>query len=755
MLVAAAGGAVSALVVALVEGRSSAAMGGPRAASTAALVLADVGVLAPVALLASLAVGALAVFLAPDAPRSPEDYAASLRAQPVLQRSRTAAIAPLTVLTGFSWLVLSAQLARHFLSEGAPLAAGVELALASTATLAVLLVFALALLPSIRRLLAAGAARAPRLLDPVTTSAVAAAIAIACVAAGVHAGDEGGDGGGLLGIFGVWKRAELDLRPVVNLGAIALAAYAAPVALARGGVSWARAAVAAVVAILPFAASARAANALNREPEAARAIERGAPLGRIALAALRRATDRDRDGASPLFGGGDCDDRDRRFSPTAVDVPGNGVDEDCTGADLPAPTADVADPAAGAAPTDAIPDGLNVVLITIDTLRTDLGFMGYPKPVSPNLDKLAERGVIFDRAYAMASYTGKSVGPLLIGKFPSETIRNGSHFNTYDPANTLVTERLRRAGVRTFGAASHWYFNAWSGLTQGMQEWDLSAKPASGQGDTDTSVTSKELTDAALRLLAKPENTSSRFFMWVHYFDPHAQYDAHPGAPSFVDPDAPSAGGVAAAKAAYDGEVWFVDHHLGRLLDEIAARPWGARTAIVVTADHGEAFNDHNMSWHGGELWESLVRVPLLVVVPGTKPHHVAVKRSHIDLTPTILDLFKLPRPGPGELSGESMAGDLLAPEGAALPERDVYLDMPIGPYTAMRRGIIHGETPGMKLLHFGGNLYNLYDLAKDPGETTDLAGDRSRFEPVFEAFQAKRARLKEIEVKADPGDSP
>jgi arylsulfatase A-like enzyme len=471
-------------------------------------------------------------------------------------------------------------------------------------------------------------------------------------------------------------------------------------------------------------------------------VERDAPLGKIALHALRKATDRDHDGASPWFGGGDCDDRDARRSPTAADVPDNGVDEDCSGEDLhlAALTAAAAPRERPAPPKPALPPDLNLIVITIDTLRTDVGFMGYDKPVTPNLDALAAKSVVFDRMYSLASYTGKSIGPLFIGRYPSETKRDGGHFNTYMPANTTLAERMKAAGLRTFGAASHWYFLPWSGLAQGFDVWDLSARPGEGQGDTDTSITSKELSDAAIRLLKKPENTGGRFFAWFHYFDPHEQYMEHPGAPRFGNGN----------KALYDAEVWFTDKHVGRVLDYVASQPWGAKTAIVVTADHGEAFGEHLMRWHGYELWEPLVRVPFLVYVPaaGVAPHHVPVKRSHVDLVPTILDLMGLPPPPAGELSGASDAPDLFAT--SDFEERDVYIDMPAGPFTQMRQALIHGDTPGEKLIRFDSGQYSLFDLATDPDEKEDLARDKEKLRPMVDAYQAKRATLKEIVVKPD-----
>jgi choline-sulfatase len=390
---------------------------------------------------------------------------------------------------------------------------------------------------------------------------------------------------------------------------------------------------------------------------------------------------------------------------------------------------------------------MNLVLVTIDTLRPDLGFMGYDKPVSPNLDALAAQGTVFDHAYSMASYTGKSIGPILIGKYPSETDRDGGHFNAYAVSNTFITERFKAAGIHTMGAASHWYFAPWSGLTQGMDTWDTSAIPGAGQGDNDTSVTSSEVSDAAIRLLTAPENTDGRFFLWLHYFDPHEQYMPHEDMPSEIAEGATSP--AAQAKAAYDGEVWFTDKHLGRVIDFVESQPWGRRTAIVVTSDHGEAFDDHNMNWHGGELWECLVHVPLLVYVPGLSPHHVPVKRSQVDLVPTLLDVMSLPQPEAAELSGHSLLIDLApGPEGT-FEERDVYVDMPVGPFTGMRHALISGATPGTKLYHFGGDQFALFDLDADPGEKNDLAqSDPDKLQEMFQLFLQKRGSLKEIVVE-------
>jgi arylsulfatase A-like enzyme len=427
-----------------------------------------------------------------------------------------------------------------------------------------------------------------------------------------------------------------------------------------------------------------------------------------------------------------------------VEIPGNGIDEDCSGEDLPAPPP--APPPPPPSPRAKLRKDMNLLFITVDTLRADTGWMGYGKDTTPNLDKVALKATIFDRAYAFASYTGRSLAPMLIGKYPCETQRTFAHFSQYGPANTFIAERMKAAGLKTMGGASHWYFASHFGMAQGIDDWDMSAKPYEGQGDTDTSTTSKQLSDAALKLLQKEDLADRRFFMWLHYFDPHAQYQPHSDAPSFVS----GKSAIEVVRAQYDAEVWFTDKHIGRVLDYVASQPWADRTMIVVTSDHGELFAEHSMNFHGGDVWEMLVRVPLFIYVPGLEPHHVPVKRSHVDLVPTLLDLMGLDVPGADELSGQSMASDVLAQPTDAFAERDVYIDMPLGPYTGMRRGIIYGPTPGMKLVHLGATQYQLFDLEADPEEKNDLAGNKAKLGEALQHFGAMRARIKEVDPRPE-----
>jgi arylsulfatase A-like enzyme len=152
------------------------------------------------------------------------------------------------------------------------------------------------------------------------------------------------------------------------------------------------------------------------------------------------------------------------------------------------------------------------------------------------------------------------------------------------------------------------------------------------------------------------------------------------------------------------------------------------------------------MSFHGFELWEELVRVPLIVHVPGVAPRIVAGHHSHIDIVPTLLDVLGIPYEA-GEVSGRSLSSTWSGlPESE--PARDTCLDMPDGPYTRLRRGVVFGSGAGMKAVTTGVRT-SVYDLERDPGERYDLAKDAEQLRSAMAALRRCRERMRIVEVPA------
>lgn len=350
----------------------------------------------------------------------------------------------------------------------------------------------------------------------------------------------------------------------------------------------------------------------------------------------------------------------------------------------------------------------NVILIMVDSLRADMPWSGYSRPIAPWLTEFEKKSVSYTRGYSLSSYTAKSVAPALVGKYPSEMERDGYFFTRWLPENLFVTERLQKAGMRTMAGNGHGYFLPNMGLNQGFDDYRLlpgTFLDLTGVHD----ITSEAMNKQAKEMLSDPANVKlpegKRFFAYFHFLDPHYVYFKHEGHPDFGD----------RRRDLYDNEVHYTDHWVGDLVDWAYEQPWGPETAVIITADHGEGFGEHGQYRHAYEIWESLVHVPWFIHVPGAPAHRIETPRGHIDLAPTVADLM-------GVAAEPPFRGVSLLPEvfGEEAKPRPVIVDLPRCDLMDRRRALIWN---GYKLLAFGDDYkFMLFDLDHDPNEEHDLA---------------------------------
>ena len=382
--------------------------------------------------------------------------------------------------------------------------------------------------------------------------------------------------------------------------------------------------------------------------------------------------------------------------------------------------------ALAADPTKAPQSKLNVLFLTIDSLRADMPWNGYARDIAPVLSAFEKKAVSYTRAYAISSYTAMSLGGLLGGRYPSEMERSGYFFSSYPDSVVMFPELLQKAGIRTLAGHAHFYFDQKAGFRQGFDAYEIVAG-LSADNTTDKNVTSPQHVEMARKMLSDKANTGKTFFAWFHFLDPHDQYMPHEG----IGPYGKS------ARDKYDAEVTFVDQYVGKLLEFVDQQPWGKDTAVIISSDHGEAFGEHKMHRHGFEIYEMLVRVPLMIRAPGITPRRIDTPRSAMDLPPTFLELTGAP-PEPG-FQGKSLVPEMY---GKPVEERDVIVDLPRTSDNDRRRALVRGKH---KLISFGDDDgYGLYDVVADPLEKDDLKRkDKALFEEMKTRY--KGAAIKDI----------
>jgi choline-sulfatase len=369
----------------------------------------------------------------------------------------------------------------------------------------------------------------------------------------------------------------------------------------------------------------------------------------------------------------------------------------------------------------------NVVLVTIDTLRADrLGCYGHAAAVTPALDALAARGVRFATAIAHVPLTGPSHASLLTGRTPlGHGFRDNGGYVLPAQVKTAA-EDFRQAAYRTAAFVSAFPLDRRFGFDRGFETYDDHLPKGNDRRRPPyVERLADATTDAALRWLSAPAAAgASPFFLWVHYYDPHAPYEP------------PAALSERFRASPYDGEIAFVDAQLARLLRALEQKGTLARTLVLATADHGEALGEHGEGTHGLFVYDATLKVPWIMAGPGVGAGRVSTTVARgIDLLPTLLDYAGIaPR---ADLEGRSLRP---AAEGRPMADAPAYAESlyperefgwaPLHAWRTARYKLIEAPRP------------ELYDLEADAGERTNRAADEPvRVEELRRVLQSALSR--------------
>ncbi len=348
----------------------------------------------------------------------------------------------------------------------------------------------------------------------------------------------------------------------------------------------------------------------------------------------------------------------------------------------------------------------NVILISIDTLRADhLGPYGNARVKTPNFDKLAAESIVFENAYSAAPTTLPSHTSLMTGSYPHThgVSKNGDMVH---PENQMMAETLKEAGFRTLGVSGAFPLNPKFAFDQGFEAYFANV------GDN------AKVTDAVLK--KTPQRAGGRMFLFIHYWDVHWPYA--PPAPfdtmyrkdlmglngSMEELKEIRAGmhrGEADAfarsevmKDLYAGEVSWTDQQIGRLLEGLDEQGLLDKSLLIITSDHGEAFDEHKDYWdHGPSTYNSVTHVPLIIRLPGGKGGGTRVSSlvSNIDVMPTVLEVLNLGSASRSEgvsfaraFMGQGLPKRTAIYSEATKPEKPEYEDGQLWPNTLKCKGV-------------------------------------------------------------------
>jgi arylsulfatase A-like enzyme/Tfp pilus assembly protein PilF len=353
---------------------------------------------------------------------------------------------------------------------------------------------------------------------------------------------------------------------------------------------------------------------------------------------------------------------------------------------------------------------LNLLIVTLDTTRADrIHAYGFDGIETPNLDRLAREGVLFEQAVSAAPLTLPAHSSIFTGLFPpAHGVRdNGGFF--LDDRQTTLAERLQSRGFTTGGFVGAYVLDHKWGIAQGFQtyfdDFDLSKYQSLSLGSVDRP--GNEVADKALAWLDTV--SSKRFFGWVHFYDAHSPYD----------PPEPFKSRYAGRP--YVGEIAFVDSQVGRLLSYLDAHHLADRTVVVVMGDHGESLGEHGEATHGFFVYQATMHVPLLIRAPfdAMAGRRVTDTVRGIDILPTALELLSVK-------SSEKFEGTSVVPLMTGAKK-----ELGLAAYSEAIYPRFHFGWSDLRALTSGRYKYvaaprpELYDLQQDPEESHNLYAER------------------------------
>ncbi len=369
----------------------------------------------------------------------------------------------------------------------------------------------------------------------------------------------------------------------------------------------------------------------------------------------------------------------------------------------------------------------NVVLISIDSLRADhLGSYGYSRDTSPNIDRLADEGVLFTQAMSTTSWTLPAHVSMLTGLYPQahNVLRARERLTGSTPT---LAEAMSELGYRTAAFVSAPFLNASYGMVRGFDEYDDHSVDYESHAESHTGTTSPRI-HAALEQWLRGHGQDP-FFVFAHYWDVHYDYAPPPPYDRMFDPDyegdLTSQGfednprispemeprDLAHLEALYDGEIAYTDSYIGKLLDLLAELNVDDRTMVVLTSDHGDEFFEHGGKGHFRTLYDEVLRVPLILRFPDRRfaSNRIDDVVSLVDILPTILDVAGVDTASP--VQGRSLIPLI---EGAPAPTSTTYASLKAG------RATVRSNNHKF-IYNFNSGVSQLFDLDQDPGEQNDL----------------------------------